>query len=326
MNTADLRFAHVLSFCIEHPWAITRPWLHTIVGIVSRRAAGGSADPHEIEAALANRKELPQPKRGSVAVIPIYGVIMPRANLMSQMSGGTTYDVLTSQLREAIAAPGISTIVLDIDSPGGSVAGATEFAREVMKARTTKPIVAVANFTMASAAYWAAAGATEIVASPSASVGSIGVLSMHEDLSQALEREGIKQTFITSSKYKAEANPAQPLSDDARAHLQARVDEADGLFVADIAAGRGIKVAQVRKDFGQGRMFSAQEAVDAGMVDKIATLDDTLARLASTPRARAVADAALASADVTAQPIAASDTDIAFANEIESALLGLGAA
>lgn len=310
MNTTDMRYAHILSFVLEHPWAVTRPMLQTIAGVLGRRAAGHQASEQEIAAALTNRRALPQPEGGAIAVIPVYGVLVPRANMMSDMSGGTSFDALTAKLREALGNPNVSTIVLDVDSPGGSVAGATEFAREVMRARTKKPIVAIANFTMASAAYWLASCATEIVASPSAAVGSVGVFTIHEDLSKALEMEGIKQTYISAGKYKTEANDTTPLSPEAEAFIQKRVDEAYALFCGDISKGRGVPLDDVRTGFGQGRTLSAQEALSIGMVDKIATFDATIARLMngsgeSARQAAESADLTLATAQepatVTAQ-------------------------
>jgi ClpP class serine protease len=186
----DRSYEHVLSFALEHPWALTDTMRGIVAGILTNRLLGHEASDADIQAALVNRKNLPKPGRGGVAVIPIYGVIAPRMNLMSDMSGGTTFEALTGQLREAMANDQVKTIVFDVDSPGGNAAGASEFAREVMQARTKKPIIAQAQYTMASAAYWPMAGATEIVAAPSAQVGSIGIYAMHNDISKALDDRG----------------------------------------------------------------------------------------------------------------------------------------
>lgn len=273
------RFDHVLSFALEHPWAVTKPMRAVIAGILAGRLAGREPDPAAIAAALVNRKNLPQPAGGAVAVIPIYGVIAPRANLLSDFSGGTTFDVLTSQLHEALANKAIKTIVFDVDSPGGNVAGATEFAREVMKARTKKPVVAVAQYLMASAAYWAMAGATEIYAAPSALVGSVGVYTIHEDLSKALEMAGIKITYISAGKYKVDGNETEPLSKDTAARIQAKVDEPFARFKSDVSKGRGVPLAEVDAGYGEGDVVSAAEALRLGMIDGIATLDETIARV-----------------------------------------------
>jgi signal peptide peptidase SppA len=272
-------YEHVLSFALEHPWAITPRMRPIIAGILARRVAGQEADPTTIAAALVNRKNLPQPTRGTVALIPIYGVLAPRMNMLSDFSGGTTFESLTQQLHAAVASPDVKTIVFDVDSPGGNVAGATEFAREVLKARTQKPIIAVAQYLMASAAYWPMACATELVAAPSAMVGAIGVYALHEDVSEALAALGVKRTVISAGKFKAEGVDEGPLTADAQAHVQDLVDKKYSLMVADIAKGRGVKETAVRNGFGEGRVIAAADALTLGMIDKIGTLADTLARV-----------------------------------------------
>jgi signal peptide peptidase SppA len=284
------RGAHVLSFAVDHPWAITRPMGPIVAGILARWAAGKDTDPQTIAAALVNRKNLPQPSgEGAIAIIPIYGVIAPRANLITDFSGGTTFETLSKQLAEAMANKAIKTIVFDVDSPGGNVAGATEFAREVMRARTKKPIIAVAQYMMASAAYWGVAGATEIVAAPSAMVGSIGVFTIHEDLSKALEMEGVKLTYIAAGKYKVDGNETEPLSKETLARIAAKVNEAYEKFLSDVSKGRGVPLEDVRAGYGEGDTVSAAEALRLKMVDKVATLDETLARVMTPPDQRAAA-------------------------------------
>ena len=274
-------YEHLLSFCVEHPWALTKPMVETIAGILARRVAGHTESAEDIQAAIANRQRLPQPGGGAVAIIPVYGVLAPRANMMTETSGMASYDVLAAQLREVVKTESIATIVLDVDSPGGSVAGATEFAKEVLKARSKKPVVAVAQYTMASAAYWIASCATEIVAAPSAKVGSVGVFAIHDDLSKALENEGINRTYIRAGKFKADDNETQPLDGEAAARWQRMVDDALATFHADVAKGRGVAIDAVRTGFGQGAVMSADDALAAGMIDRIATLDDTVKRLAA---------------------------------------------
>jgi ClpP class serine protease len=149
----------------------------------------------------------------------------------------------------------------------------------VLRARTLKPIIACAQYQMCSAAYWVGSCATEIVAPVSALLGSIGVFAIHEDLSKALEQEGIKLTHISAGKYKTDGNSAEPLSDSARARIESHVAATYERMTADIALGRGITPAVVRASYGEGAVVTASEALAAGMVDRIATLDDTLARV-----------------------------------------------
>lgn len=307
-------YEHVLSFALDHPWAITRPMLGVITGILARRIAGQDVDQAAIEAALVNRKNLPQPMAGSVAIIPVYGVLAPRMNMMSDMSGGTTFEKLTAQLRESVANKTVKTIILDVDSPGGNVAGATEFAREVMRARTKKPVIAVAQYTMASAAYWIASAATEIVAAPSACVGSIGVYTSHEDLSAALEMLGVKKTYISAGDGKVDGNEAEPLSPEAEARIQTVVDNCYATMVGDIVKGRGqgMTTARVKNEW-KALTYNADEALSLGLIDSIGTLDETIARVLSTSPDQEDRRAALtfASPDATDQepPIAATSQE-----------------
>lgn len=278
--------------------------LSTIADVLARRIAGQTLTAAELEAALTKRDKLPQPTTGGVALIPIHGVIIPRGTMFSEVSGATTVEALSSQLRAALAAEEVSTIVLDVDSPGGNAAGITEFAREIMRARTKKPVIAVAQYTMASAAYWLAAAATEIVASPSASVGSVGVYTIHDDLSKALAEFGVKRTYISAGKFKVDGNETEPLSDSALEFIQGRVDDTYSRFVTDIASGRGISKEIVKSDFGQGRTLSADDALAAKMIDSIATLDETIARLVGAPKKNARG----ARAEIDTLPLSAADT------------------
>jgi signal peptide peptidase SppA len=272
-----------------------------IAGILSRRAVGERLTESQIRALIDDRREevaahekfaaeLSASYGGAVAVIPVVGTIMHRAGGMDDVSGIASTQRLVRRVREAQTNPSIKAIVLDIDSPGGTVDGVAEAAAALREG--TKPLVAVANTLAASAAYWLAAQADELVVTPSGEVGSIGVYSMHTDLSAALEAEGVKVTVARAGKYKAERNPFTALSDEAMSEMQAEVSDFYDLFVKDVAKGRGVAPSKVRNGYGEGRTVRAQAAVDAGMADKVATLEETVERLASGGRVkrRAMAD------------------------------------
>jgi capsid assembly protease len=205
-------------------------------------------------------------------------------NLLSEFSGGVTFEGLGASLQEALANPQVGSIVLDVDSPGGSATGASVFARQVLAGRAQKPIIAQAQFGMCSAAYWFGSCASEIVAAPQSQLGSIGVYCIHNDLSAALAEMGVKRTYIKQGKFKVDGNETEPLSEETHARLQRMVDKTYDAFVADIAVGRTVSVAAVRSGFGQGASVDAEDALALGMVDRIATLDETLTRL-TTARA-----------------------------------------
>lgn len=277
------RYPQITKLVRDSAWAILPAAFATICDIVDRRRGGERLTDEEIRQRVgaAADRQLRTRRSGTVAVVPIAGPIVPKANLFADVSGGTSIQGLQEQLREAVGDDAVSAIVLDVDSPGGTTDLLPEMAAELRAIRGRKPIVAVANTVAASAAYWLAAQADEIVVTPSGEVGSIGVFAAHDDMSEMAAKAGVKRTFISAGRYKVEGNQYEPLGDDARDHLQTVVDEFYGMFVADVAAGRRVSTDMVLKDFGEGRMVTAHKAVAAGMADRVDTLEATVARLAA---------------------------------------------
>jgi capsid assembly protease len=268
-------------------WAIQPHKLDVICEILAMRAQGISLSADEIQARIGAAARPSTQRTGAVAVIPLYGVLAQKINSLTAISGGTSLDVFLASVRQAVEDPGVSAIVIDGDSPGGAVEGVPEAFAAIAQLRGPKPIVAVANPCLASAAYWLACAADEIVCTPSGSVGSVGVFGLHEDLSAQNEMVGYRPTYVTAGPYKTELSPDGPLSADARAYLQGQIDQIYGTFTRAVAKGRGVSVETVRADFGQGRMLLAQDAIAAKMIDRIDTLDATIARLARATKASA---------------------------------------
>lgn len=283
MSESKRTFPRVSRLVAEHPWAILPERLETILDVLDLHAAAGRPlTPEEIEARVGSPPPAPAVRNvEAVAVIPIMGVMAHRMNLMTAMSGGTSTDVLAQQFRTAQKDPDVKSILLDVDSPGGSVFGMQELADEIYAARGRKPVVAIANATAASAAYWIASQADQFVMTPSGMVGSIGVIATHVDRSKQADMLGVKHTFITAGKYKGEGADVEPLSDPARADMQSKVDAYYAAFVRAVARGRGVSAATVREGMGEGRTVTAKEAVAAGMVDGVATFDQTLSGMLS---------------------------------------------
>lgn len=274
---------HVLAWAIDHPWALTPDALRVVATVLARRANGIDVEPRPAALSVSRTEPEPKPAPGSVAILPIHGVITPRGNMLSDISGAASFEAARSELDALVADPAVSTIVLDFDSPGGSVAGASEFAGAVRAARDQKRIIACAYHQCCSAAYWAASGATEIVATPSALVGSLGVYTVHEDLSKALEQEGISLTYVAEGKYKTDGNPAEPLSETALTRLRALVADPYSRMLADVAAGRGTSPEAVRAGYGEGATLTAAEALKAGLIDRVETFEETIARAVTLP-------------------------------------------
>lgn len=251
---------------------------------------------------------------GSVSVLPVYGVIEHRSDWLMELFGeGASIMGLREALRAELNDPTVRAVVLDIDSPGGSIAGVTEFASELRTARGgTKPIVAVANTLAASAAYWLGSQADEFVVTPSGHVGSIGVYAVHQDVSRLLDAMGVTMTIVSAGPHKTEGNEFEPLSDEARAQIQSRVDASYQQFLADVAAGRRVAVADVEANYGGGRVFTARDALKAGLVDRVATLAQTVQRLERAtlgPGRRMAAASLLPDLEASAIPRHTTETD-----------------
>lgn len=290
------------------PWAIMPERAADIAAVIERRAAGVRL-PSDAIAALKGPRyqpngtvllraveagaviELdpvaaaagngPAASGGAVAVINLFGIVAQHASQVDDISGpgGVSTERVGASLRAALADPGVKAIILNIDSPGGSCAGVQELADAIFQARGQKPIVAVANSLAASAAYWIASAADEVVAAPGALLGSIGAYILHEDASAMVEGLGLKYTFVSAGKFKVEGNSFEPLGPEAKDALQVTVDAYYKDFVRAVARGRGVSSAEVVNGFGEGRVLKDGEAVRAGLADKVATLDTTIQRL-----------------------------------------------
>lgn len=283
---------HILSAVYSTPWAITDTAWSAMTAVLERWALGIRLDAAGIEAAIGNAPAEAAQRRAAavsatgdgVQVIPIYGVMTHRAVNATQVSRSlTASEAVAAQVRAAAADPQVGTIVLDIDSPGGAVAGTAELADVVYQARAIKPVIAVANSEAASAAYWVASQASEIVVTPSGMVGSIGVRLPYTDESEADAKAGIRREYLSYGRFKSEGMGG-PLSAETRQYLQGMVDSYGNAFTRAVAKGRGLPVDVVRGEaFGEGRMKLASDAVASGMADRIGTLDDVIAK-ARKPR------------------------------------------
>jgi len=291
-------YQHIARAVFGTPWFIREAEGSVISSIVRGRLSGEHLALDEITARVQAARAQQGPRSGNatagpVAVIPIYGILAPRVNLMSDMSGGTTLDQVREQMAEAIADQSIAAVVGEFDSPGGSVEGIDELATWIRQQRGQKPMVAVVNTMCCSAAYYLAAQFDEIVASQSSITGSIGIFTEQVEYSKQNEMDGTTVNIIRAPDAKHEVNDSTPLSDAGRAHLQMLIDDYYGQFVTAVAKGRGVAPQAVRDGYGGGRELTAVRAKAAGLVDRVDTLDSTIRRLA-TGRGRAAMAPAVA--------------------------------
>lgn len=259
------------------PWAIPPDRLPFV-----RAALNGTSTSRRLQAPILTGTNVARRKagNGAVAVLPFYGVAVQRADPYGEALGLLSLWHFTQTLRVSLADDSVGGIVIDVDSAGGSVYGVAELADEIYRSRVRKPIFAIANSLAASGAYWIGSAACEFYVTPGGEVGGIGVYDIHTNVSAALEKAGIETTLISAGRYKTEGNPSQPLSADARAVMQKRVDGYYRAFVEAIAKHRDVPESAVRGGMGQRRLLDAERAMGEGMVDGIATLDDVAGKLA----------------------------------------------
>lgn len=260
----------------DRPWALHPAKFEEIANFLDRRLAGEKLEIAAVAAKEGNKADDSYEVRNGVAILPVFGVIDKRMNLLMRISGGTSTELLARDFQQALDDPDVTAILLDIESPGGSVDGPKDVADLIYQARGRKPVVAYANGLMASAAYWIGSAADVIVANETAEVGSIGVAAMHYDVSAADALNGVKRTAIFAGKYKRIASDEKPLSEEGKNYLQGIVDDYYGLFLEAVARNRRVDIETVQKNMADGRIFIGKKALKAGLVDKIGNFNDAL--------------------------------------------------
>lgn len=223
---------------------------------------------------------------GDTALISATGSLVNRGAWVGASSGLTSYEGLAAQVDEVADDPSIRHVVLDIDSYGGEATGMAGLAAKIRGLRKTKYVVAVVNDVAASAGYGIASAADEIVVSPTSVVGSIGVVMVHIDRSREMEAKGMKPTLIHAGAKKVDGHPFGPLPENVRADMQRDVMAFYDQFLATVEAGRGkrrLSAEKARKT--EADTFIGQEAIAAGLADRMASLDDVLTDLSRPARA-----------------------------------------
>jgi signal peptide peptidase SppA len=237
----------------------------------------GIGDTRRTPYATASRRGTHEQAR-SVLIVEVSGTIFPKGpSELLRVFGGVSLSEIVGVIRRGVADPNVGSIIAVFDSPGGMVAGVPEAAAEIRSLRGTKPMSAIANFQAASAAYYLAAQFDEVVASPSSSLGSIGVVAQYASEGAALEKAGIAVQTLKYPDKKAEADGISPLSQEAVAFRMAQIKRVYAQFVSDLVRGRRRPHSQVENDFGRGRSLDAKAAVKVGMADRMATLESVIA-------------------------------------------------
>ncbi len=212
------------------------------------------------------------------ALIPVMGMLIPSGMFFGSVWGMTSQEGLRAEIQRAMDDEDVDKIVLMVDSPGGFASGTDTTAAMLRKARDKKPVVASVSGQAASAAYWIAAQADEIVSGPIAEIGSIGVMAAHMDLSAVFQQMGVKVTLIYAGSKKVDGNPYEALTERVKWDMQQRVESLRMAFANEVVLGRRGAVSLESVLRTEGATFLPSEAVSMGLSDKVEHLDEVLAR------------------------------------------------
>lgn len=272
-----------LTELLTSPWAILPESLCEIQQIYTTHLKGEKIDVAAVEARLgrplANEQQRYTVRDGGVAVLSVEGVIAPKANLFTQISGGVSAQMLVQQINSLAADSRVKSVIPVIDSPGGSVFGTPEASKALSELASVKPVVSLSDASMASAAYWFGAAANAVyITGPTVNVGSIGVYAR-----MGLSQGDPSSIEMVRGKYKRGGINGEKPSAEYMAYVEAQLDHLYSVFVDTVAAYRGVSTEEVLERMADGRVFIGQQALDAGLVDGIATLDELAERMATNP-------------------------------------------
>lgn len=275
----------IISKVIGERWLITAEKHHAIMAALEAKLSGDFQTINGIDErdpdSMTGRDEYRefQTARGTIAVIPIHGILGKHLSSFEMACGGCSLDTIQSQLKTALNSPRISAVLLDINSPGGTVTGTPETANLIQEVRTKKPVWAFTDADACSGALWLASQADVFYSTESAEVGSCGVRMILLDVTQQLKDEGVKVNAIYSGKYKLLGASFKPLEDDEREMLQAESARIHQQFKGAVQS-----IRKVDEQYLEGQIFRGEEASGIGMTDGVVgDLDDALFQMASAP-------------------------------------------
>lgn len=267
-------YPHILSKVYGEPWLIT-PEKHAAIRAALTSHIEGKTDAvfYDDDERTERQEKRPQDYCfGNTMIIPVHGIIGNRLSSMEVACGGCDLKALHELLDLAAGMPMVNRVILDVDSPGGTVTGVPEAADAIAELADRKEVFAFTETLMCSAAYWLASQATEIFCTGSARVGSIGVYSIFEDWSEALKDEGVKINAIYAGEMKLAGAYFKPMTEKERAMFQARTDKIYSQFKEAVTANRAIADEHM-----QGQVFDGEEAVQFGLVSAtVDTIEDLL--------------------------------------------------
>lgn len=208
---------------------------------------------------------------GRVAVIPIEGTLVHKGAWIESDSGETSYQGLQAQVRRALADEQVKGVVFEVDSFGGEVSGAFETAEMIFALSKAKPTISILTDHAYSAGYLMASAARQIVLPETGGAGSIGVITMHVDMSQALAAAGYTVTVLHAGAHKADGNPYEPLPEEVASRIMGQLEQARQIFANAVGKFRGARLPAAKAMETEALDYTGAEAVSAGLADATAS-------------------------------------------------------
>lgn len=266
------------------PWCMEPARLQAAAAVVR----GADMTHHSAAPSRVGTGEDDYERDGDTAIVRISGAMMKHE---SSLGTNTSTVRVRRALRAIAGVDAIKSVLLVVDSPGGTYAGTADLARDVAALSKRKPVIAFVEDIAASAAYWVISQATRIIASETSEIGSIGTYAIIEDTSTAATLSGVKVHVLSTGEYKGAGAPGAPITDHHLAEWQRVINELNGYFLAAVARGRSIPISQVR-ELADGRVHVAREAVALGLVDDVGTYEAALsaARRDQSSRDKSMSD------------------------------------
>lgn len=270
-------------------WAVLPDWLAAHKGQLLSLCNGPSPDvvrAMQPEARTFTPRDLISRTSNDLAVIPLHGPMIKRAGFWEMLFGFTGTDTVREALQYAGADQEIKGILLQVESPGGHVAGVHELAQAVRTVAQTKPVLVHMDDIGASAAYWASTHATKITASPTTEVGSLGTMAVVVDESKLANSLGITVHVVSTGTFKGMGVSGTPIEPDHLAEIERRVAGINAFFMRDVRQGRKLTAEQFTQAT-DGRVFLAQDAKALGLIDEVRSFSSALrelGRLTTTSR------------------------------------------
>jgi signal peptide peptidase SppA len=312
------KYKNLVAMLATHDWALMPCYMELLKEVADLRSSGKEWTPDEIAQRIAEQRakfpladdreliygdlnhgnlkhggdriyredydskpQKPYLMREGIAIVPLEGVLLPKASYFQQISGAGSMEVFSRRMHFAGDDGDAKSILIDCGSPGGSALGVSEAQRAVIDAKAKKPVHVYVRDMMCSGAYWIGCPADEIHIPESSVGGSIGVYQMHCDRSAQDKMLGEHWSYVSAGPRKVDGNPHEPLKGDARQAVQRRVDHIYGNFLATVAQHRNLKSDDLIKATGGGDFFYGKLCLEMGLCDTNLHFEQVIDRMKS---------------------------------------------